>query len=79
MAGKDLERLDKPITKRIVARIQWLAENIEDTSPIPLQGDLAGLYKLREGDYRIVYEIIHKEKTILVHGIGHRREVYRRK
>jgi len=41
--------------------------------------ELSGLYKLREGDYRIIYEIIRKENVILVHSIGHRREVYQRR
>ena len=47
-AGKELERLDKPLAKRIAERIHWLAENLEDTSIRTLKGDLAGLYKLRE-------------------------------
>lgn len=75
-AGKELERLDKPVAKRIAERIHWLVENVEDTSLQALKGDLAGLYKLREGDYRIIYEIIHKEKIIIIHSIGHRRDVY---
>ena len=49
-AGKELERLDKPVAKRIAERIHWLVENVEDTSLQALKGDLAGLYKLREGD-----------------------------
>lgn len=78
-AGKELERLDKPVAKRIAERIHWLVENVEDTSLQALKGDLAGLYKLREGDYRIIYEIIHKEKIIIIHSIGHRRDVYQKR
>ena len=40
---------------------------------------LAGLFKLREGDYRVFYELIRRERTIVVHAILHRREAYRRK
>jgi len=78
-ASKDLEHLDTPVAKRIVARIQWLANNLDDASLKALKGDLAGLYKLREGDYRIIYEIIRKEKTLLIHSVGHRREIYQKK
>ena len=78
-AGKELERLDKPVAKRVAERIHWLAENLEDTSIRALKGDLAGLYKLREGDYRIIYEIIHTEKIIIVHSVGHRRDVYQKR
>ena len=41
-------------------------------------GDLAGFYKLRAGDYRVVYEILHDENLLVIHLIGHRSEIYRR-
>ena len=44
-----------------------------------LTGPLAGLCKLREGDYRIIYQVLHNEETIVVHAIGHRRDIYRKK
>jgi len=44
-----------------------------------LRGKLAGLTEIREGDYRILYEIIHAEKILIIHFIGHRREVYKNK
>ena len=77
-AAKDLERLDQPVARRIVKRIRWLAANLDNIKPEALKGDLADLYKLRSGDYRILYEILHQEKTIVVHLIGHRKEVYAR-
>lgn len=57
-ATKDLARLDKPVGRCIAERINWLAVNLDKIKPLPLTGDLAGLYKLRVGDYRVVYEII---------------------
>ena len=42
----------------------------------PLTGEFAGLYRLRVGDYRVIYA--RTEKGYLVLRIGHRREVYRR-
>lgn len=43
-----------------------------------LTGEFEGLFKLRVGDYRVVYELIHEEKLILIHAIGHRRDIYRK-
>ena len=75
----ELAQLDKPIGRRVVQRIKWLAANLDDLTPESLTGDLAGLYKLRAGDYRVLYEIFHEEQTIVIHKIGRRREVYRRR
>ena len=78
-ATRELGRLDKPIGRRIVERINWLAANLDDITPKALTGDLSGLYKLRAGDYRILYEILHDERIIVIHAIGHRREIYQRR
>ena len=76
-AARELARLDKQIGRRVVKRIRWLAENLDDVQPVALKGDLAGFYRLRAGDYRVVYEILHDERVIMIHLVGHRREIYR--
>jgi mRNA interferase RelE/StbE len=78
-AARDLEKLDKAVARRIVKKINWLAENAETVRPEGLCGDLAGLAKIREGDYRIIYEIIPAENVLVIHFAGHRREVYKNK
>ncbi|MGQ9500717.1 MAG: type II toxin-antitoxin system RelE family toxin [Anaerolineae bacterium] len=77
-ASQDLARLDKPVGHHIVQRINWLAANLDAIRLEALTGDLAGLYKLRVGDYRVIYEVLWDEETIVIHAIGHRREIYRR-
>ena len=77
-ASRDLARLDKSIGRRIVERIKWLSEKLNDIRPEPLRRDLIGLYKFRIGDYRVIYQIIHEGKTIVIHAVGHRREIYRK-
>lgn len=77
-AVDELARLDKPIARRITRKIKWLAENIENIQPDGLMGELAGLYKLRVGSYRIIYEILESENLIIVHAIGHRSKIYKR-
>lgn len=76
-AIRELENFDKTTARRIVERIDWLSENFPSIKPIALKGELSGLFKIREGDYRIIYQILHKEKVLLIHAIGHRSEIYR--
>jgi mRNA interferase RelE/StbE len=78
-ASHDLARLDKPVGRRIVERINWLSENLNHIRPERLREDLIGLYKFRIGDYRVIYEIIPEEKIIVIHAVGHRREIYRKR
>jgi mRNA interferase RelE/StbE len=78
-ASRELARLDKPVGRRIAERVNWLAANLDSMRPEALTGDLVGLYKLRVGDYRVIYEVIRNEKTIVIHAVGHRREIYRKR
>jgi mRNA interferase RelE/StbE len=78
-AARELQALDRPISRRVVKRIRWLAANLDDLTPESLTGQLAGFCKLRVGDYRVLYEILHQEQTIVIHQVGHRREIYRRR
>jgi len=78
-ATRELAQLDKAVGRRVVERINWLAANLDKVRLEPLKGELAGLYKLRVGDYRVIYEILHEERTIVIHAIGHRRDIYRRR
>ncbi len=75
-ALESLSRADKPVAQRVADRLTWLSENIENINPMPLKGNLSGLSKLRVGDWRIIYEVNNEGKSITVHKIGHRREIY---
>ncbi len=76
-ASKELEKLDRFTAKHIAARIHWLSENLDSTKLFPLKGELKGLYRIREGSYRIIFEILKNEQTIIIHAIGHRRDLYK--
>jgi mRNA interferase RelE/StbE len=78
-ATRELAALDKQIATRIVKRVRWLSENLDSVRPQPLTGDLSDFYKLRVGDYRVIYEVLRRDETIVIHSIGHRREIYRPK
>jgi len=52
----DLAKLDKSIARRIITRLRWLAEHLENHRLERLTGELLGFYKFRVGDYRILYQ-----------------------
>ncbi len=72
----DLEKLTQVVRKRIVNKINWLAKNFDQITPQPLTADLSGFFKLRVGDYRVIYEFSREEKIIFIDRVRHRREVY---
>lgn len=74
-AIEDLEKLDTPIVKRILNKISWFSQNFENITPEPLSGDLVGTFKIRIGDWRIIYTF--ESGVIVIQAIGHRKEVYR--
>jgi mRNA interferase RelE/StbE len=73
---KDLRPLSKTLVSRVMKHIEKLK-----TDPFPRQAiKLSGterLYRIRVGDYRIVYEVDTQAKEVTIHYIRHRREVYR--
>ena len=74
-AIKDLQRLDKPVAKRIVSKISWFAHHFNNIIPEPLSGGLAGTFKFRIGDWRVIYTV--EKEVIVIQAIGHRREIYK--
>ncbi|MBW4517946.1 MAG: type II toxin-antitoxin system RelE/ParE family toxin [Timaviella obliquedivisa GSE-PSE-MK23-08B] len=72
----NLEKLSVTNRKRIIAKINWLAENFEQITPQPLTADLSGFYKLRIGDYRVIYEFNIEESILFIDKVGHRSEIY---
>jgi len=75
-AEKDLSRFSSEIHDRVIAAIQALANN-----PRPLGcRKLAGTkndWRIRVGDYRVVYEIADTIRIVRINRVRHRREVYR--
>lgn len=75
-AERVIRGLPKQLQSRILGRIETLSTNPRPHGSIKLQNQDA--YRIRVGDYRIIYSIHDKQLLILVIDIGHRREVYRR-
>lgn len=79
-ADAQLAELDAAIGASVERKIIWLAENAETVVHRRLVGmpdDLAGLCKLRVGDYRILYWVYHPQSLVRLYRIQHRSEVYR--
>jgi len=77
-ALKELKRLDRTAQKDIVA---YLDDRIAgDADPRRfgkgLKADLAGLWRYRVGDYRILCQIQDRELLVLVVAVGHRKDIY---
>lgn len=77
-AAKAMRRLDKPVARRVFDAVERLG-NLEDPtiSCKALSGSLAGLWRLRVGDHRVVLDIRRGELVIVAVDIGHRSTIYR--
>ncbi|NSW78333.1 MAG: type II toxin-antitoxin system RelE/ParE family toxin [Chthonomonadetes bacterium] len=71
-----MARLDKSVAQRVLKK-RWLAENFEHVPQEGLTGDLRDVYKLRVGDYRVLYTVNREKQEIIVHIVRHRSEVYK--
>ncbi len=74
-AERELRAVPKRDLGRLVARIQRLAEDPRPPGSEKLSGH--DRYRLRQGDYRVVYAVDDERRIVEVVKIGHRREVYR--
>lgn len=74
-AAKELAQAPPKDRGRIVARIQALADEPRPVGAEKLSGQER--YRVRQGDYRILYEIEDQILRVMVVKIGHRRDVYR--
>lgn len=78
-AEVDFARLDRAVQFRVAERLRWFEANFERIIPLPLGGKWLGFFKLRAGDWRIIYNTNDAEKLIVVHLIDHRSRIYKRK
>ena len=74
-AAKELDAIPLRYRKRIVARIRKLRFDPRPQGHEKLSGQEK--YRLRQGDYRVLYSIDDGESSVVIVKIGHRRDVYR--
>jgi mRNA interferase RelE/StbE len=73
---KDLKSVPKSDVIKIISKIDSLAEDPRRVGAIKLSGN--DLYRIRQGLYRILYEIKDRELIVQVIKVGHRSDVYKR-
>jgi len=74
-AERQLRRFDPQVRRRVQAAIDLLASNPRPPKAIQLAGG-AGEWRVRTGDYRIIYDIQDDHLIVLVLRVGHRRDIY---
>jgi mRNA interferase RelE/StbE len=77
-ARRQLERLERPMQRRLLDALARLAEEPRPAGVKALQG-LPGLLRLRVGAYRVLYQVHDDQLLVLVLTLGHRRDVYRQR
>lgn len=75
-AEKELRRLPDNVLRRAIDRIQKLATDPWPHGSIKLEG--GGGFRLRVGDFRILYDTDAKLRVVTIYAVGHRRNVYRK-
>lgn len=78
-ASEALDRLDAKVVDQILLRVDWLSTNLDNIKPQALEGPLRGYFKLRAGDYRIIYAVNRADQLLTIHDVGHRKNVYKEK
>jgi len=75
-AAKEIEKVERKDRIRIVEKIRSLSSDPHPTGSKKLSGQEK--YRIRQGNYRILYQIINDELVINVVKVGHRRDIYKK-
>jgi mRNA interferase RelE/StbE len=75
-AERDLKALPSQVFRRIISHINALSQNPRPPGCHKITGSRSD-WRIRVGDYRVIYEIDDKAKIVRVMKVGHRREIYR--
>jgi mRNA interferase RelE/StbE len=75
-ARRELEQLEVGVARRIISRIEGLASNPRPPGCVKLQG-ADDLWRVRVGDYRVIYSIDDSARIVDVSAVRHRSDVYR--
>lgn len=76
-AEQDIRRIDPGLIPSMLGQIETLADNPFPRQSFKLTG-AKGTYRLRIGDYRVIYGVNKSSRTIMIYYIRHRREAYRK-
>ena len=75
--AKTLRKLDQPVAQRVLVALYELVELDDPTARLkPLQHELAGLWRLRVSDYRVILDVRRDDVVIVALDLGHRSDIY---
>jgi mRNA interferase RelE/StbE len=75
-AQKDLQKLPAAIAITIGKKLSQLTEEVHALNILKLVGYFVSTYRLRVGDYRVIFEIHERKIIVLIIGIKHRKDAY---
>jgi len=75
-ARKELQAMDRVVAMRIISRLESLAQDPRSAGCAKLEG-AADLWRVRVGDYRIIYTVDDRARTVDVSVVRHRRDAHR--
>lgn len=75
-AAREVKKLPRPARERVLVAIETLAANPRPSGSTKLVGE-GTAWRLRVGDYRIIYDVLDDVLTVVIVRTGHRRDVYR--
>lgn len=76
-AQRDIEALDRVAQERVVSRLAQLAQQPRPAGAEKLAGSSYVLYRLRVGDYRLIYTIVDEQRLVVVAAVSRRDQAYR--
>ncbi|KKR31863.1 MAG: plasmid stabilization system-related protein [Parcubacteria group bacterium GW2011_GWF2_39_8b] len=76
-AQDDLDNLSRSVRDRVFDKLGWFENNFDSITPLLLTGKFNGFYKLRVGDWRVMYQIDWNKNYIIIHVIDHRSNIYK--
>jgi mRNA interferase RelE/StbE len=76
-AKKELDKIDFQVSIKLFDSLKQLKSNPKPVGSIKLKGDNA--YRIRKGNYRIVYIVDEQIKEVIIYHIAHRKDVYKKK
>ncbi|MBI4430675.1 MAG: type II toxin-antitoxin system RelE/ParE family toxin [Candidatus Omnitrophica bacterium] len=74
---KVFDQLSPLVQERVTVAIKGLTSNPRPAGTKKLSGKLIGVWRVRIGDFRLLYEIDDKSKRVVLLDLGHRRQIYR--
>ena len=73
---KELESLNHPMVKKIFTKLESLAQHPRPVGSVKLQGH-NDLWRIRVGDYRVIYSIDDHRRSVDINRIRHRKDAYK--